>query len=157
MWLSGTSQNALRAVLHLADQPAGRPVPVDEIADSLDCPRNYLSKTLHALTRAGVLRSTRGPGGGFRLVDPPARLTLARVVAPFEPVGERRCLVGRAECGGTRPCPAHNHWSRIATVVETYFSSTTVADLLRDGGPPGRPAARSPARPRRSRVSQRPK
>jgi Rrf2 family iron-sulfur cluster assembly transcriptional regulator len=155
MWLSGTSQSALRAVLYLAGQPAGRPVPVDEIADALDCPRNYLSKTLYALTRAGVLQSTRGPGGGFRLVDPPGRLAIARVVAPFEPVGERRCLVGRPECGGTHPCQAHNRWTHVATVVEAFFDQTTVADLLRDGGPSAIPAA--PPRRRRRRAPQRSK
>jgi Rrf2 family iron-sulfur cluster assembly transcriptional regulator len=131
MWLNSTAQNALRAVLHIAEHAADGPVRVDDIAASLRCPRNYLSKTLHALTRAGVLRSARGPKGGFQLVDPPNRLALARVVGPFEPTGERRCLVGRADCGDAHPCPAHYRWSRVAAVVEDFFGQTTVADLLK--------------------------
>ena len=130
MWLSSTSQHAIRAVLHIAGHDEARPVRVDEIAAALHCPRNYLSKTLHALTRAGILRSERGPKGGFQLVNPPEDVTLERIVAPFEPVGERRCLVGRPECGGAHPCAAHHRWAGVATAVEEFFAVTTVADLL---------------------------
>ena len=131
MWLNSTAQNALRAVLYIAEHAADGPVRVEDVAASLDSPRNYLSKTLHALARAGVLRSTRGPKGGFQLVDPPDRLALARVVRPFEPAGERRCLLGRATCGDAHPCQIHHRWSRTATAVEDFFDHTTVADLLR--------------------------
>lgn len=131
MWLNSTAQTALRAALCIAEQGDELPMRVDDIAAILRVPRNYLSKTLHALTRAGVLRSTRGPKGGFQLVDPPGRLTLARVVGPFEPAGEKRCLMGRATCGDAHPCLVHHRWSRTAAVVETFFSQTTVADLLR--------------------------
>lgn len=131
MWLNSTAQNALRAVLHIADHSVVGPVRVDDIAASLDCPRNYLSKTLHVLARAGVLRSARGPKGGFQLVDSPDRLTLSRVVGPFQPAGERRCLVGRANCGDGHPCLAHHRWSGVAAAVEDFFEQTTVADLLR--------------------------
>jgi Rrf2 family iron-sulfur cluster assembly transcriptional regulator len=131
MWLNSTAQNALRAVLYIAEHGAAGPVRVDDIATSLHSPRNYLSKTLHALARAGVLRSARGPKGGFQLADPPDRLTLARVVSPFEPAGERRCLVGRANCGDAHPCLAHHRWSRVAAAVEDFFGQTTVHDLLK--------------------------
>lgn len=130
MWLNSTSQTALRAVLFIAEHGADRLVRVDEIAKALGTPRNYLSKTLHGLVRAGVLRSARGPKGGFQLVDPPDRLPLSRVVGPFEPSGQRRCLVGRASCGDAHPCQAHHRWSAVAMAVEAFFGQTTVADLL---------------------------
>ena len=143
MWLNGTSQSAIRAVLHVADHDAAGPVPVEAIATALQCPRNYLSKTLHALVRAGVLRSTRGPKGGFRLADHPQRLVLARIIAPFEPVTARRCLIGRPDCGGAHPCLAHHRWERIAVAVTDFFDRTTVADLL---------AGNRARRPRNSRL-----
>ena len=131
MWLNSTAQTALRAVLCIAEHGDDHPMRVDDIAALLDCPRNYLSKTLHALTRAGVLHSTRGPKGGFQLADSPDRLTLARVVGPFEPAGERRCVMGRATCGDAHPCLVHHRWSRAAAVVEQFFGQTTVADLFK--------------------------
>ncbi|MBL0173172.1 MAG: Rrf2 family transcriptional regulator [Gemmatimonadaceae bacterium] len=131
MFLNSTAQNALRAVLYIAEHGAEVPVRVDDVAASLACPRNYLSKTMHALTRAGVLRSVRGRHGGFQLVDSPRELVLSRVVGPFQPAGERRCLLGRATCGDAHPCLAHHRWSRVASDVETFFGQTTVADLLK--------------------------
>ena len=130
MWIGTTAQNAIRAVLYVAGNAREAPVRVDQIAGALDLPRNYLSKTLHALVRAGVLRSGRGPRGGFQLAEPPEHLPLGRVVAPFQPVGEQRCLMGRPDCGGPHPCAAHSRWSRVASAVEEFFSHTTVASLL---------------------------
>jgi Rrf2 family iron-sulfur cluster assembly transcriptional regulator len=130
MWLNSTAQNALRAVLYIAEHGTTGPVRVDDIAASLRSPRNYLSKTLHALARAGVLRSTRGPKGGFQLVDLPESLPLARVIGPFEPAGERRCLMGRTNCRDSHPCQVHHRWSGVATTVEDFFGQTMVADLL---------------------------
>lgn len=132
MWISSTAQQAINAVLCIAGQDDGAPVRVDEIAAVMRCPRNYLSKTLHILVRAGVLRSTRGPRGGFQLSTTPDRLYLERIVKPFEPVGERRCLVGRPTCGDANPCTAHKRWSKVAEQVERFFRETTVASLLRD-------------------------
>jgi Rrf2 family protein len=130
MWLSSTSQSAIRAVVYVAGRGQDGPVRVDEIARSLRSPRNYLSKTLHLLTRAGVLRSARGPKGGFQLTERPERVVLSRVIAPFEPPSERRCLLGRPECGGAHRCFAHDRWTRTAALVEDFFARTTVADLL---------------------------
>ena len=129
MWLNSTAQNALRAVLYIANQHGSEPVRVDEIAAALECPRNYLSKTLHTLTRAGVLTSMRGRHGGFQLAVAPEALHLGQVVASFVPAGER-CLLGRSGCGSTQTCLVHHRWSRVASRVEEFFGKTTVAELL---------------------------
>jgi Rrf2 family protein len=130
MWISGTSQYAIRAVMYIATHGRKAPVRVGPIADALDVPQNYLSKTLHQLTRAGVLQSARGPLGGFQLAVAPERLTLARVTAPFDNVGERHCLLGRPQCGDRSPCAAHASWKEMSTSLQTFFRHTTIADLV---------------------------
>lgn len=129
--LTQTAQYALRAVLHIAAAPDDRPIAVGEIADAIGVPRNYLSKTLHQLGRAGVLTSTFGPGGGYRLATPPDRLTLDQVVAPFDEAGgERHCLLGRARCSDKEACLAHAQWKGIADQIHEFFQTTTIAKLL---------------------------
>lgn len=130
MWLSSTAQQAVHAVLCIAQAERDTPVRVDEIAGVIGCPRNYLSKTLHLLTRAGVLKSERGPHGGFRLATSADRLTLAKVIAPFEPANKRRCLVGRPTCGDANPCAVHHRWKEIAGSVDEFFKKTTIASLI---------------------------
>ena len=138
MWISGTTQYALRAVLFVAEHGSDEPVRVDAIAAALSVPRNYLSKTLHALARAGVLRSGRGPRGGFQLAGPPDEISLARVAAPFDDIGSRNCLLGRPSCGWRNPCSVHAHWEEVSNALQSFFRDTTIADLL--GGIAERPS-----------------
>jgi len=128
--LSQTAEYALRTVLYLATTDQGELSNVSDIAERLDIPRNYLSKTLHLLARAGVLTSTRGKHGGFRLTKPASELTLAEVVAPFDgPTGARICLLGRVACSDSDPCPAHGRWKAVSNQVSTFFRETKVSDL----------------------------
>jgi Rrf2 family protein len=129
--LSHTAEYALRTVLYLAAEQRDGPFTVGHIAEALDIPRNYLSKTLHLLARAGVLHSSRGKHGGFRLARPASALSLAEVVAPFNgPTGARICLLGRVACSDSDPCPAHGRWKSVSTEVSTFFRETMVSDLL---------------------------
>lgn len=130
--LSQTAEYALRAVLFLADR--GGPATVDEIAERVEVPRNYLSKTLHRLAREGVLASSRGKGGGFRLAVDPHRLTLLRVVEPFHEVSaQRRCLLGRPQCNDRAPRPAHHQWRAAGERISEFFRERTVGDLVSGG------------------------
>jgi Rrf2 family protein len=129
MLIPQTAEYALRAVLHLARHDA-RPVRVPEMADAIAVPRNYLSKTLHQLARAGVLDSTRGPAGGFRLAVPAGALTLDRVIAVFAGTPERKCLLANRPCGRDPGCPVHARWAPVAERLAVFFGTTTVADLV---------------------------
>lgn len=134
MLLPQTAEYALRAVIHIAACERAMPgalVRVPDIAGAVDVPRNYLSKTLHQLARAGVLASSRGPTGGFRLAVPPEALTFARVVGPFaEQLQARRCLLGRGPCGENPDCPVHARWKPVVGGITRYFETTTIADAL---------------------------
>jgi Rrf2 family protein len=149
MTLSQTAEHALRAVLYLARQPEGARVPAEVIASSLDAPRNYLSKTLGLLAKAGVITSARGPTGGFRLEVPPEELTLARVIRPFgESNGSPVCMTGDRECNAEEPCGTHATWSALQAEVLAPMERTTIADLLGRpslNGAPNEAGAPSPA------------
>jgi Rrf2 family protein len=122
-------------VLHIAAHPAGRPLPVGEIASALGVPRNYLSKTLHQLARAGVLTSARGPTGGFRLATPADQLTLERIVSTFTGATAPRCLLRDAPCGESPACAVHARWAPVAARLHEFFGATRIADLLPDSLP----------------------
>ncbi|MGE5926530.1 MAG: RrF2 family transcriptional regulator [Gemmatimonadota bacterium] len=129
--LPQTAEYALRAVYFIAESPGGTPVPVSDIASALQVPRNYLSKTLHQLARAGVLQSTRGQLGGFQLASSPERLMLGDVVRPFLPAEGRACVLGRERCSDLTPCAAHFRWKEASERMRRFFDATTVADLLK--------------------------
>lgn len=137
MILSQTAEYALRTVLYLAAAQRDGLLSVGEIAAAINVPQNYLSKTLHQLARAGILHSSRGKHGGFRLARPAEEITLGEVVGPFNgPTGERICLLGRDACSDSDPCPAHARWKAVSNQVSGFFRETRVSDLLQ--GPAGR-------------------
>ena len=129
--LSQTTEYAVRAILHIATRGDGATVRANELAAQIGVPQNYLSKTLHQLARAGLLTSARGPTGGFQLAVPAESLTLQRIVSTFEALTPRRCLLGHGICGETPSCTVHARWAPVATSVQTFFTTTTIADLIR--------------------------
>lgn len=130
MILSKSANYALRAALYLSESAGDAPVPVDEIAEKLDVPRNYLSKVLHELARTEIVQSTRGPGGGFRLALPADRVALADIVRVYDDVpDETTCLLGRAVCSDRDPCRAHDRWARVRAEIMTFLDDTCLADL----------------------------
>jgi Rrf2 family transcriptional regulator, iron-sulfur cluster assembly transcription factor len=133
--LNQSADHALRAVLFVARQQEGTHCSADQIAAALDVPRNYLGKLLNTLTQTGVLHSTRGPGGGFRLAVAATELPLARVVEPFHRLPERRsCLLGNGACDPGNPCGSHARWQAMQARLTGFFETTTVAVMLGGGG-----------------------
>jgi Rrf2 family protein len=127
--LPQTTEYALRALLLIATRHP-LPLRVPELAELARAPENYLAKTLNQLTRAGILVSTRGRSGGFRLAMNPAELTLDRVVEVFSQSTGQRCLLGHGTCGENPGCTVHSRWKPVARELRDFFSRTTIADLI---------------------------
>ncbi|MCP4594426.1 MAG: Rrf2 family transcriptional regulator, partial [bacterium] len=82
--LSQTAEYAIRATTHLAQHHGEGHVMAKDVAKATAIPEKYLQKILRDLVHHGLLKSTRGHGGGFHLAKPPSRIRLAHVVSPFE-------------------------------------------------------------------------
>jgi Rrf2 family protein len=129
--LSQTAQYALRAALCLARAGAGQTMTAEAIAGALGAPANYMSKTLHALAKTGIVEGVRGPSGGFRLLISPAHLPVARIVEAFdEPDRHPVCLIGGGPCDPANPCTAHVHWSTVTTAMRAPLEQTMLTDLM---------------------------
>jgi len=110
-------------------------VRVSQIAEAVGVPRNYLSKVLQQLVRAGVLVSERGPRGGFALARDADAITLTEILQAVETrPAERRCLLGRAECSDADPCAAHARWQQLYHHIASFLEDTTLAELARQAG-----------------------
>ncbi len=129
--LSQTCEYALRAATHIARHGDEGPVLAKNIASEMNVPLRYLHKVLRDLVRSGVLGSSRGIGGGFRLRKPPSEVRVADVLAPFEELsGRTGCPFGNPLCGVASPCPAHERWSRVVTAYTDFLETTTLRDLV---------------------------
>lgn len=78
------SEYALMTVQHLGALPEGTQVAAQQLAEDLQVPEDLLAKVLQGLKRAGVLRASKGSGGGYRLARPLTQLRFLDVIGPFE-------------------------------------------------------------------------
>jgi Rrf2 family protein len=133
--LSTTSQYALRALTKLAGQPPSHPMLGRDLAAQADIPANYLSKILLSLRNAGILATTRGSGGGYRLERKPSEIRLIEVVEVFDaPKAKPDCLLGEGECSDDQACSAHHAWKQIRQSYINFLETTTLAEISRRPG-----------------------
>jgi Rrf2 family nitric oxide-sensitive transcriptional repressor len=127
--LSQTAEYALRAMVALATGK-GNPRTAQDLARDSKVPLDYLSKVLNSLTRAGIVTSQRGRGGGFQSVRPASELTVLQVVTAVDPLKRiKTCPLG-LKAHGENLCPLHRKLDDATRSVEEAFASTTIASLL---------------------------
>ena len=78
--LSQKTRYALRSLLYLAERGGARPVQIGEIAETQQVPRKYLELILLELKGAGLVKSRRGPGGGYTLARTPDLISFGEVI-----------------------------------------------------------------------------
>ena len=125
---SPTCQHALRALIYLAEKNSPEPVLVREIADKSRVPRQSLAKILHALRNKGLVRSTKGPGGGYRLSRAGQSMRVVEVIEAVDGHIELRkaCVLGLDQCTDLAPCALHDVWK---VFRENYYSTVSSMSL----------------------------
>jgi Rrf2 family protein len=126
---------ALHSCLNLSW--ADRPVPAARLAKYFDLPAPYLNKQLQALARAGILRSTPGPKGGFTLARTPAEITMLDVVVAIEgPAPAFRCAeilhaspFGDPKADYVTGCVISHAMSAAELAWRRELAATTIADI----------------------------
>lgn len=132
MIYSRSAEYAIRAFVYMAGVPAGKYALVREIAAAASIPSHFLAKILQQLARHGMLRSSKGPGGGFSLRQPARDIPLLRIVAAVDGVGaEERCVAGMPECGDHVACGMHDSWKALRSRIMVYLERTSVEDVAR--------------------------
>ena len=119
---------AFHAMAYLARTPETHQT-VGNIAGLLQCSEAHLSKVMQRIHRAGLVSSTRGPKGGYRLERPAGSITLLIVYEAVEgPLGEAECLLGTPICE-TGACILGDLLVRVNQQINDYLSQTTLSDL----------------------------
>lgn len=123
---------AMRAMIELADRRhEGELVPAREIAARQHVPVRFLEQQLGALSKAGLVESFRGGGGGCRLARPPEDITVAEIADAIEgQIYPVFCLEPSDHtCFQDSRCGLQGFWADVVEAVDAVFRETTVADL----------------------------
>lgn len=155
MKLSTKGRYAVMAMVDLATNSGGRPVSLAEIAERQEISLSYLEQLFAKLRRGGLVKSVRGPGGGYLFARDIDDTRIADIVlAVDEPIRATRCTPGQPfGCRGNQTrCQTHDLWELLGNQIHHFLSEISIGDVvaqrlaafdgvgLPDGGGPARVA-----------------
>src|SRR6266849_5305803 len=120
------------AMVDLARHGDGAPVSLADIAARQEISLSYLEQLFAKLRRSGLVRSVRGPGGGYLLAHGRDETRIADIiVAVDEPIHAVRCSPGAAiGCRGDRSrCLTHDLWEELSNQIRLYLNSVSLGDV----------------------------
>ena len=124
---------AVQAMLDLAGQPEGRVVTLREVAKRQGIKVKYLERIFLRLNRAGLIKSKKGPGGGYYMDLPADSIKIADIM---EAVGEKNapvvCLAQNdaKHCLRAGDCHIRVYWKKLKDVIDSFLDSSTLHDIM---------------------------
>ncbi len=133
MKLSTKGRYAVMAMVDLGANSAGKPVSLAEIAERQEISLSYLEQLFGKLRRGGLVKSVRGPGGGYLLNRTTDETRVSDIViAVDEPLRATRCTPG-SSVGCSRDsgrCLTHDLWEELSNQVHMFLSSVSLEDVI---------------------------
>jgi len=131
MIYSRSTEYAIRALIPLAEAPEGKYTMAKVLAQQENIPSHFLAKILQQLARKGLLRSSKGPMGGFCLRLPADQIRIYDIVDALDGLHSHHlCIGGFGECPDEQVCPLHDGWVALHEAILDYLKQNTVADLV---------------------------
>lgn len=132
MKISTKGRYALRMMIDIAQHNTGEWISIKEISERQGISVKYLEQIVTNLTKSGLLISSRGPQGGYRLTKSPGNYTAGEILRAIEgnlaPVA---CLeTDINQCQRSCICPTISFWEGFFNVINNYVDSVTLQDLV---------------------------
>lgn len=132
MRLSTKGRYAVMAMVDLAKHGRGEPISLAEIAERQEISLSYLEQLFAKLRAGNLVKSVRGPGGGYLLAHGADGTRISDIIlAVDEPIRATRCTPGAPlGCSGSKTrCLTHDLWEELGNQIHLYLSSVTLADV----------------------------
>ncbi|MCI9402315.1 MAG: Rrf2 family transcriptional regulator [Oscillospiraceae bacterium] len=132
MKISTKGRYALRLMLDIALTGSEEPVPLRDVAERQDISNKYLEQIVTQLSRAGLVRSVRGMGGGYLLTRRPEEFTVGEILRALEgSLAPVSCAEDPACCCRADQCVTQEVWEKIQAAVNGVVDNITLADLVK--------------------------
>lgn len=135
MMVSTRGRYALRVMIDLAEHYSGGYIPMKDVASRQELSLKYIERIMPLLTKGKLVEGVHGKGGGYRLTRSPQDCTVGEVLRLTEgnlaPVSCLEC--GSEPCKKAAECRTLPMWNEFHSMVNDYFNSITIADLMKAG------------------------
>ncbi len=130
MKMSTKGRYGLRIMMELARQYGKGPIPVDIIAKNQDISGKYIHVLVMGLKAAGLIRTLRGPKGGYSLAREPGSMTALDVVSALEgEIAPVECVKEESYCKHSGSCIARELWCETASAIQESLRRVTIKEL----------------------------
>ena len=130
MKLTTRGRYAVTAMLDLALHKDQGPVCLSDISERQEISLSYLEQLFSRLRRGNLVESIRGPGGGYRIVNPLEQVAISDIVkAVNESVDTTQCG-GQKNCHQQGRCLTHDLWEGLSEQIENFLSNISLQDLI---------------------------
>ncbi|WP_406812334.1 Fe-S cluster assembly transcriptional regulator IscR [Histophilus somni] len=130
MKLTSKGRYAVTAILDIALNAEFGPVSLADISERQHISLSYLEQLFAKLRRGGLVKSVRGPGGGYQLGLSTEQISIGMVInAVNENINVTKCL-GNGDCQGGVKCLTHSLWEELSVRIENFLNEITIAELV---------------------------
>ncbi len=134
MRMSTKAQYAVRALVSLNLTSDGVPVSIKEISARENISLNYLEQLFVKLRRGDIVKSIRGPGGGYMLARAAADIRIDQIVDTVEEtLVPLSCMNDDGSCGCDLECTTQSVWLGLGNQIRNFLASVTLEDLTNEG------------------------
>lgn len=132
MKLSTKSRYAVMALIELASSPQEKNITLATLAEKQNLSLSYLEQLFAKLRKFGIVKSTRGIGGGYELARPKKDIKIYDIILAAEgPVKMLRCSNSKVGCQTTgKQCNSHNLWYGLEQTLINFLNKTTLYDVV---------------------------
>ncbi|GAA4273088.1 Rrf2 family transcriptional regulator [Aquimarina gracilis] len=131
---SKSCEYGLRAVIFIAQQTTkNNKVSLTTVSEEIDSPQAFTAKVLQQLTKNNIVKSIKGPYGGFVIEDHKMDTKLSEVVSVLD--GDSiytGCGLGLKQCDAKSPCPLHNKFVAIRNDLRNMLENNSLRSLAAD-------------------------
>ena len=132
MRLTTKGRYAVTAMLDLSLNYGVRPITLADISDRQGISLSYLEQLFYNLRRQGLVSSSRGPGGGYRLSRSADEVTVLDIISAVdEKVDTTRCE-GKGNCSNGEQCLSHEIWHSLSEQIKMYLGGITLGQVVKD-------------------------
>jgi Rrf2 family protein len=139
--LTAKGKYGLKAMVHLSSLPAGETAQSVDIAEANNIPKKFLDAILGDLRNAGIVRTKKGPGGGYMLARTPSEIKVGHVIrtldGPLAPIAcaSRTAYQPCQDCDDVKTCAVRLAMAKVRDAMADILDRLTFADMLAlDGG-----------------------
>ena len=130
MKLSTRGRYGLRAICYIAENQDKGFIPVSEISENLNLSENYLEQLVRMLKKDGLIKSSRGPKGGYKINRDLESITIGQILRSLEgDMTTSECVSGKVNCNDK--CDAYDLFTKLDYLINQAVDSITLEDIVK--------------------------